>query len=370
MGKTFRKSAVAVLLAMSLLAAMMAGVTASAESDQFITGFAPGNLFVDDDGHYYSELREFENSKALSAIKIYINQVSGTQGGLAVLGEDTTRYDDDVVSGSETTLSLNSLPSGNNGLYFGFDTTNTYISGQIVFVAVDGDEQAFNFYYSPLPIGSGYTSNNPNPPTDGDYPTLTDTATGVSVYGDFDPEAILSVTPITSGANFAMADTALKDTADKFTLLDINLLKAGVKIQPYGSVSVSIPLPEGFDPDVIPKVYRIEADGTKTDMNAIIFATGVNEYRVGFETDHFSLYAVAQLKTEGETGTEPPASTKPTDTTGAGDTATTGTTNADTNNPKTGDDSLPLGIWLAVMVLSAGVAGTLLVTGRKKKSYR
>lgn len=67
---------------------------------------------------------------------------------------------------------------------------------------------------------------------------------------------------------------------------NITLVQNGAEIQPAGTVTVKIPVPETMDGDTC-KVYHREADGTYTDMNAV-FRDG---YMV-FITDHFSEYVV------------------------------------------------------------------------------
>lgn len=69
-------------------------------------------------------------------------------------------------------------------------------------------------------------------------------------------------------------------------VFDISLVKDGVKVQPNGEVTVKIPVTEGMDGSVL-KVYREEANGNFTDMNAY-FANG---YMV-FTTNHFSKYVL------------------------------------------------------------------------------
>ncbi|MDD6012928.1 MAG: hypothetical protein PUC33_08815 [Oscillospiraceae bacterium] len=61
--------------------------------------------------------------------------------------------------------------------------------------------------------------------------------------------------------------------------------KDGVHVQPDGSVMVKLPL--DWEKDGIYKVYRVNDDGTYTDMNA----TRQGSHMV-FETDHFSLYVI------------------------------------------------------------------------------
>ena len=77
--------------------------------------------------------------------------------------------------------------------------------------------------------------------------------------------------------------------ADEFVekIYDITLRKDGMEIQPDKSVKVRIPAVNENS-----KVYRVETDGTVTDMNAV-YEDG---YLV-FTTEHFSLYVVASEKT-------------------------------------------------------------------------
>ena len=65
-------------------------------------------------------------------------------------------------------------------------------------------------------------------------------------------------------------------------------------LQPNGKIKVRIPVPEGFNPETS-KVYRIEANNTLTDLKSIY-----KDRYLEFETEHFSLYIVAdnELKQE------------------------------------------------------------------------
>lgn len=67
--------------------------------------------------------------------------------------------------------------------------------------------------------------------------------------------------------------------------------KEGVHVQPDGTVKVKLPL--DWEKDGNYKVYRVNDDGTLTDMNA---------YRQGshmvFDTDHFSVYIIVEEKTQ------------------------------------------------------------------------
>ena len=77
----------------------------------------------------------------------------------------------------------------------------------------------------------------------------------------------------------------LPDGCDKKTAYDISLTKNGETVQPDNIVTVKIPCD---NPNA--KVYRLEADGSLTDMHAV--------YKDGylvFTTDHFSIYVLATL---------------------------------------------------------------------------
>ena len=80
---------------------------------------------------------------------------------------------------------------------------------------------------------------------------------------------------------------------------DINLKnKDGVHVQPNGTVKVK--LPNDWSKNGVYKVYRVNDDGTLTDMNA---------YRQGshlvFDTDHFSIYVIVVEGAENDAPTEP-----------------------------------------------------------------
>lgn len=114
-----------------------------------------------------------------------------------------------------------------------------------------------------------------------DY-NLQDNKTNISV--DIKNNAELIVEALTDSESLDKANVALVDKAEVLALYDISLLADGVAVQPDGTAKVKIPTDNENA-----KVYRIEADGTATDMNAEY----INGYLV-FTTDHFSVYAVAE----------------------------------------------------------------------------
>ncbi len=76
---------------------------------------------------------------------------------------------------------------------------------------------------------------------------------------------------------------------------DITLTSNGVEVQPDGKVTVRIPV--GSE---LAKIYRMETDGTLTDMKAV-FSDGYLE----FTTEHFSVYVVAEPKSEDTKPSDP-----------------------------------------------------------------
>lgn len=79
---------------------------------------------------------------------------------------------------------------------------------------------------------------------------------------------------------------SVESDEENTVVFDITLEREGDAVQPDAPVTVKIPLPDGIDAQLC-KVYRIEADGSKTDMNATV----VNG-NIYFTTDHFSLYVI------------------------------------------------------------------------------
>ena len=110
-------------------------------------------------------------------------------------------------------------------------------------------------------------------PTEPTTTVITDKDTNVSVEGKIAVGVELNV---------ENADTVVKNAVAAY---NITLMKDGEAVQPDGSVTVKLPVPDGVDGSKC-KVYNIDGDN-KTDMNAV-FTDGF----LVFETDHFSVYAV------------------------------------------------------------------------------
>lgn len=88
---------------------------------------------------------------------------------------------------------------------------------------------------------------------------------------------------------------------------EISLMQNGKKIQHAGDVEVHIPIPEDIRSLPIGgnvKVYRIEENGTLTDMDAV-----VEDDAIMFTTEHFSLYTVVGYGADETEGTTADSST-------------------------------------------------------------
>ena len=197
---------------------------------------------------------------------------------------------------------------------------------------------------------------NANPdvpvPEDKDI-TLTDVmGTGITVTGK---ESILNGLELeanlrTSGELYDKVKEALKD--GKFTLYDMYLLKNNLEIQPDGTITVSIPVPAGYDGAKC-KVYRVNADGSVTEITATL-ANG----KLVFETDQIGAFAVYQPVTV-DTG----------DSDGNGDGTTNpgeGNNDGTTDVPQTGESS-HLVLWLTVSLFSLAAMAVL---GKRKKTVK
>ena len=168
----------------------------------------------------------------------------------------------------------------------------------------------------------------------------TDSATGVKVHADkgvFEEGVQLVVDAITSGADYEAAASALSDVGKKFKLYEIHFEDAdGNEVQPNGTVTVSYPIPKGFDEDKL-VLYRINEDGTKTLVKGTV-DSGL--YKVISRS--FSTYALVE----------------------SGSTITDAENTADI--PQTGDDS-NVAVFALLALAAAGMMAAALII-RKRTS--
>lgn len=125
---------------------------------------------------------------------------------------------------------------------------------------------------------------------------LRDEATGITVTNADDTamreDVELEVTPVDaeeletehSGVSDSMNEVLGENCV--WIVYDISLKENGENVQPDTTVDVEVPIQDNMDKSSI-KIYRIESDGTLTDMTAEL--QGENAY---FQTEHFSLYVL------------------------------------------------------------------------------
>lgn len=122
----------------------------------------------------------------------------------------------------------------------------------------------------------------------------------VEIIEPADPDTDFVVDVITDYVIIEEALTnGVEDNWEIIKAFDITMTgKDGVHVQPDGTVKVK--LPNDWSKNGVYKVYRVNNDGTLTDMNA---------YRQGshlvFDTDHFSVYVIVVEGAENEAPTEP-----------------------------------------------------------------
>ncbi len=168
---------------------------------------------------------------------------------------------------------------------------------------------------------------------------ITDPATGVKVHADkgvFEEGVQLVVEVITSGADYDKAIAALGDVGKKFKLYEIHFVDAnGNEVEPNGMVTVSYPVPEGYDAANI-VLCRINEDGTKTLVKG-----SVEDGNYTVITKSFGQYALVE---KGSTTVD------------------------DSHNPGTGVET-SMGMWLLLALASFGAFGVA-VTARRRKAQQ
>ncbi len=134
--------------------------------------------------------------------------------------------------------------------------------------------------------------------------------------------------------------------AGKSYTYNISLVHSENQIQPESPVSVFIPVPaaltEYVQGDNV-KVYRVEEDGSLTDMDA-----WAEDNMLTFLTDHFSLYIIAGIEAQHDNVHEPEDNQPSQD------------------NENKDDNSM---LWIAIAVIAVAVAGIGVFIVCKKKKH-
>ncbi len=115
----------------------------------------------------------------------------------------------------------------------------------------------------------------------------------------FDENVVVTATKLTAGDDFNTAQTALADKASQFTLFDITATVGGSAVQPSGEITITLDIPNGYDPDHVCIAY-ISDDGTVQELETSAVDKAANT--VSATVQHFSLQAVidtSNVSTDG-----------------------------------------------------------------------
>ena len=112
----------------------------------------------------------------------------------------------------------------------------------------------------------------------------------------FPENTVVEIKPVTSGDSYKAADTALKETAEKFTVYDITATSDNVSVQPNGTVKATFDVPTEYDLDKVGVVYISDNGKVETLSSSV----DKESKTVTAQLSHFSLYAVIE-KAETET---------------------------------------------------------------------
>lgn len=173
----------------------------------------------------------------------------------------------------------------------------------------------------------------------------------------------LVAVPLTGEDNsvaLAVLGKQLGQTAGKSYVLDIYFTKAGEEVSVKGRRTVTVPIPENWNAANTAVYYIDPENGTVQNMNGVVSADGKT---ISFVTDHFSYYALVEVKAADADPTPDPT---PAPTPAASAAPTTAPTSSGAQSPKTGDEA-NLALWLLLATVSAVGLGYVCM---KKKEER
>jgi len=117
-----------------------------------------------------------------------------------------------------------------------------------------------------------------------------------ATFSDIEPDDDSVDMPVTvtahEDANIpdnAKLSVKLESSTENQIVYDITIKSGNEAVQPAVPVTVTIDIPEGMQADRT-RVYRLEEDGSKTNMKAVL-----KNGKLVFTTDHFSLYSVEEV---------------------------------------------------------------------------
>ena len=104
--------------------------------------------------------------------------------------------------------------------------------------------------------------------------------------------AKVSVEKASSGSSaYVDAKEALRNESEKFELYDISLTSHNKELELDGSVTVTLPIPDGYDESALTVYYVASADSYEEIPKSDI---SISNGEISFKTTHFSYYAIAE----------------------------------------------------------------------------
>ena len=166
-----------------------------------------------------------------------------------------------------------------------YKLTATYSNGNIYYKAVEKLSSVDGI--SMIKRGEEVTTNNNN--------SLLWYKDGCSVraeQGVFPDGAIVSIEKVTSGALFLNAQNALADIANKMFVYEINATDNNIKIQPKGTVNMTVEIPKDYDLDSV-AVFYVSPEGKAEKLGGEV---DKKNFTIDLKLTHFSTYVVAEMK--------------------------------------------------------------------------
>lgn len=190
--------------------------------------------------------------------------------------------------------------------------------------------------------------------------TTTDPKTDIKLEaqeGTIPKNTIIEVATMTEGEKYYVVKRSLYEEVNKFKMYDIRLKANGTIVQPKnGKVKISIPIPPEFNKSKSTNyaVYRSVETSEGTTARLLNYPVTIEGNYVTFETDHFSIYVLAELKDNNSSQGGTTNTTKPQDTTKPVDNNTNAQHKKD-DTPKTGTIDIIGYVVLATVVAGAGI---------------
>lgn len=198
-----------------------------------------------------------------------------------------------------------------------------------------------------------------------------DIHTGITVEGDFNPDAEMKVSELSKDeintVKITIKDKTFLSKIEIQKIFNINLVMDNSNIQPNGMVSVSIPIDENLMKEKMDIIY-IDDEG-----NLSVLPSEIKDHKIVFQTNHFSHYGIITYKEDMPI--KPEEVPKP-DLSGPNDGNHLGNTDLgglNKPNPQTSSntsvhtaDTTNMNAWIVLGLLALGMCAYLAIKRYKK----